>query len=1079
MSSKKVKNSLVDCEVKIKEIRLQLIEQVKCVDQSTESRIALVGDIQDFFRKKSEIETEYAKKLDTLCDKYLTKHRNSHHAKKEQLMFDFHSPFLCWLQLLELCQRESKDHYMLANIFLNQIVPQLQITAEDVTRLHKKGRELALTSHESLMKDSRMLYQAMQLNQTHWVEFNQAEGKLRQVEKQFDKRTDKSSESPKVDTKIRRSTSFKKMEKLKDKRAEKYMESKLKFIKAENEYLLQQDATNAALKKYYVEDIGMLLNVLDLGCHSAMKRMWATYSDAETAAQLSRTKGIEKMNQFVSDLDQSQDKMRYLENHSKHFTCPGEFLSSSHSEDSLKQVSLLLPQVRKEAKKRVAEMEYTMKQMSVDVEELQKTFRAATNSYDQVCTSINCDVASSFNHTYSSNDSGGSASIPSISYASATPHYVTKDIQKIRETLLDTETYYLQKLEEYIQKSSQLRRLNSKHSTLEDSLLKVAETPLAEVLPFTSKASVLKPSKKSQKDSGGVIPLVVESCIRSINLYGLHHQGIFRVPGSHQDIAEMKLQFEKDENPISEKGDKVEINAVAGLLKLYFRQLDENLFPSYVFDDLVQCAHISNTEERSTRIRQILLNVPESVLILMRYLFAFLNHLSQNSDENMMDAYNIAVCFGPSLLPVPETYDQVTCQANVNEIIKTIILCHEEIFSLDMDGPKYEKVMATEEFSDDERPGLDLAMGIDRPSDQQSVHSSSSDNDSEPLLDACAKYDYKGRSERELSFQKGDSLILYRRANADWWEGNFRGEDGLVPHAYIVVLDSGHANSDLLSRTGSESSLSSTTPVVSSAHYVASPGTETDGRLSSKGSTKQGAASLPLKTKSLDRYQNVQQYISQKAGSSKTLHENTPSESHKVNRSGSERCEKSHPMQYMENDAEGTDDPSDPFSLTVAERIAHFRKSTIKPNSDPENPQAARHPPRIVINSGSSQTVEASMKHTLKELQALNVQRSLSSRNVAPDVVLDTLESQDDKRRQSWTTGPEGLAPDRATTSTKKLNANNNNFNSVQYQVSLITRNQMHSLEEPLTLQTDRVYSKSSLNCGDKTQKHVTHKTNW
>ena len=55
----------------------------------------------------------------------------------------------------------------------------------------------------------------------------------------------------------------------------------------------------------------------------------------------------------------------------------------------------------------------------------------------------------------------------------------------------------------------------------------------------------------------------------------------------------MKLQFEKDENPISEKGDKVEINAVAGLLKLYFRQLDENLFPSYVFDDLVQCARKS------------------------------------------------------------------------------------------------------------------------------------------------------------------------------------------------------------------------------------------------------------------------------------------------------------------------------------------------------------------------------------------------------------------------------------------------------------------------------------------------------
>jgi len=36
----------------------------------------------------------------------------------------------------------------------------------------------------------------------------------------------------------------------------------------------------------------------------------------------------------------------------------------------------------------------------------------------------------------------------------------------------------------------------------------------------------------------------------------------------------------------------------------------------------------------------------------------------------MMDAYNIAVCFGPTLLPVPDNFDPVTCQANVNEVIK-------------------------------------------------------------------------------------------------------------------------------------------------------------------------------------------------------------------------------------------------------------------------------------------------------------------------------------------------------------------------------------------------------------------------
>jgi len=49
----------------------------------------------------------------------------------------------------------------------------------------------------------------------------------------------------------------------------------------------------------------------------------------------------------------------------------------------------------------------------------------------------------------------------------------------------------------------------------------------------------------------------------------------------------------------------------------------------------------------------------------------------------MMDAYNIAVCFGPTLLPVPDNYDQVTTQANVNEIIK-VSFCLIAHFRIDV-----------------------------------------------------------------------------------------------------------------------------------------------------------------------------------------------------------------------------------------------------------------------------------------------------------------------------------------------------------------------------------------------------------
>lgn len=56
-------------------------------------------------------------------------------------------------------------------------------------------------------------------------------------------------------------------------------------------------------------------------------------------------------------------------------------------------------------------------------------------------------------------------------------------------------------------------------------------------------------------------------------------------------------------------------------------------------------------------------------------------------------------------------------------------------------------------------------------------------------VEAVARFDYVGRSGRELSFKKGTSLQLFQRASHDWWEGRHNGSRGLVPHQYIVVKD--------------------------------------------------------------------------------------------------------------------------------------------------------------------------------------------------------------------------------------------------------------------------------------------------
>lgn len=77
-----------------------------------------------------------------------------------------------------------------------------------------------------------------------------------------------------------------------------------------------------------------------------------------------------------------------------------------------------------------------------------------------------------------------------------------------------------------------------------------------------------------------------------------------------------------------------------------------------------------------------------------------MHSLSNYSEENMMDPYNLAICFGPTLMSVPEGNDQVSCQAHVNELIKTIIIHHDNIFpgQQDLQGPIYTIPGAGDDF---------------------------------------------------------------------------------------------------------------------------------------------------------------------------------------------------------------------------------------------------------------------------------------------------------------------------------------------------------------------------------------------
>lgn len=79
----------------------------------------------------------------------------------------------------------------------------------------------------------------------------------------------------------------------------------------------------------------------------------------------------------------------------------------------------------------------------------------------------------------------------------------------------------------------------------------------------------------------------------------------------------------------------------------------------------------------------------------------------------MMDPYNLAICFGPTLVPIPEERDQVQFQGLVNELIKNFIIFHEDIFPSTVPGPTYEKYMTFEPEDMGDSPSEQPADDID------------------------------------------------------------------------------------------------------------------------------------------------------------------------------------------------------------------------------------------------------------------------------------------------------------------------------------------------------------------------------
>ncbi|XP_066465657.1 breakpoint cluster region protein isoform X2 [Tiliqua scincoides] len=182
-------------------------------------------------------------------------------------------------------------------------------------------------------------------------------------------------------------------------------------------------------------------------------------------------------------------------------------------------------------------------------------------------------------------------------------------------------------------------------------------------LKFTSREFSLKrvPSRKQTgvfgvkiavvtKRERSKVPYIVRQCVEEIERRGMEEVGIYRVSGVATDIQALKAAFDVNNKDVSVMMSEMDVNAIAGTLKLYFRELPEPLFTDELYPNFAEGIALSDPVAKESCMLNLLLSLPEPNLVTFLFLLDHLKRVAEKESINKMSLHNLATVFGPTLL---------------------------------------------------------------------------------------------------------------------------------------------------------------------------------------------------------------------------------------------------------------------------------------------------------------------------------------------------------------------------------------------------------------------------------------------
>jgi RalA-binding protein 1 len=150
---------------------------------------------------------------------------------------------------------------------------------------------------------------------------------------------------------------------------------------------------------------------------------------------------------------------------------------------------------------------------------------------------------------------------------------------------------------------------------------------------------------------GVTVPSILYRCLQLlIDKSAIYEEGLFRLSGSSLLIRQLREQFDKNRDLDFENLENTpDINTVAGLLKLWLRELPSNILTKEIYPSFKETSMKSDPVEVSREFLRLSKTLPEVNYNILFALFKFLHDVIKNQDLNKMNLRNLCIVFSPTL----------------------------------------------------------------------------------------------------------------------------------------------------------------------------------------------------------------------------------------------------------------------------------------------------------------------------------------------------------------------------------------------------------------------------------------------